>query len=259
MNLKNIFKCPLTEVQEVLMSIHYGETLKELQNVSTATLTTALFKRGLRNTFLNGPKRISQGINMVGPAYTLRYIPSREDIDTLEIFNDPSNPQRRAIESCPAGSVFVVDSRGDARAASLGGILAARLQVLGCTGIVTDGGYRDTPDIASLDIPAYHTRPSAPTNLTIHHAVGVNEPVSCGGVAIYPGDIMVGDNEGVVCIPLKLVKEIAKDASEMTLFEQFVEEKVTRGASTFGLYPPTDPATLEIFSTWRKKSKRKQK
>jgi len=234
------------------MGIISEETFEKLQNVSTATLTTALFKRGLRNTFLHGPKRISQGRNMVGPAYTLRYIPSREDVDTLQVFTDPSNPQRRAVESCPAGSVFVVDSRGDARAASLGGILATRLQVRGCVGIVTDGGYRDTPDIASLDIPAYHSRPSAPTNLTIHHAVAVNEPVACGGVAIYPGDIMVGDNEGVVCIPFKLVKEVSEDASEMTLFEQFVEEKVTAGASTFGLYPATDPTTLEIYAAWRK-------
>jgi regulator of RNase E activity RraA len=231
-------------------------TLTQLKAVSTATLTTALFKRGFRNTFLQGPQRLSDGENMVGPAYTLRYIPSREDVDTLDVFLDPLNPQRRAVEACPEGAVFVVDSYGDPRAASLGGILASRLQVLGCAGIVSDGGYRDSPDIAALSIPSYHIRPSPPTNLTRHHAVGVNEPIACGGVGIYPGDIMVGDSEGVVCVPAGLVNRVATEAFEMTVFEDFVQELVNAGASTFGLYPPTDPTTLEKFTEWRKRNGR---
>lgn len=226
--------------------------LAQLKAVSTATLTTALFKRGFRNTFLQGPQRLSDGESMVGFAYTLRYIPSREDVDTLDVFRNPLNPQRRAVEGCPAGAVFVVDSYGDARAASLGGILATRLEVLGCAGIVSDGGYRDTPDIAALAIPSYHVRPSPPTNLTRHHAVGVNEPIACGGVGVYPDDIMVGDSEGVVCVPAGLAEEVAAEAFEMTIFEDFVQEMVNAGASTFGLYPPTDPASLERFAKWRK-------
>lgn len=232
------------------------ETRDKLMGVSTATLTTALFKRGLHNVFLHGPQRTRPGPNMVGGAYTLRYIPAREDIDVLETFRDRGNLQRKAIEECPAGVVFVVDSRGDASAASCGDILATRLQVLGCAGIVTDGGFRDTPEISALDMPSYHVRPSAPTNLTRHHAAAINDPVACGGVAIYPGDVIVGDNEGVVCIPAHLAGEIAAEAVEMTVFEDYVHEKVSAGASTFGLYPPTEQASLDDFALWRKENGR---
>ena len=228
-----------------------AETRRLLTGVGTATLTTALFKRGLRNAFLHGPQRLAQGPVMVGPAYTLRTIPAREDIDVLASFEDRANPQRAGVESCPEGAVFVIDSRGDARAASLGGILAARLMAKGAAGIVTDGGFRDSADIAALAIPAYHLRPSAPTNLTRHHPVAVNEPIACGEVAVYPGDVMVGDGDGVVCIPAHLAAELAREAAEMTAFEDFVEEEVRAGASTFGLYPPTDPSTAERYADWR--------
>ncbi len=222
-----------------------------LRGVSTATLTTALLKRGFRNTFLQGPKRIASGRPMVGEAYTLRYIPAREDLDTLDAFLDPAHPQRVGIESCPPGHVMVIDARGDADAASAGGILVTRLMVRGAAGIVTDGGFRDTPDIAGLDFPAYHARPSAPTNLIRHHAIDLNLPVACGGVAVYPGDIIVGDDEGVVVIPAHLADEIANEAHEMTAFEDFVDERVRAGHTIVGLYPPTDPANRELFASWR--------
>jgi regulator of RNase E activity RraA len=227
-------------------------TIETLRGVSTATLTTAMFKRGFRNVFLQGVYRLAPGANMVGPATTLRTIPAREDLDTLDVFRDPTNPQRKAVEECREGAVFVIDSRGDARAASLGGILATRLMRRGCAGIVTDGGYRDSPGIAQLAIPAYHSRPSPPTNLTHHPPVAIDEPIACGGVAIWPGDILVGDGEGVVCLPAHLADEVAADAAEMTVFEDYVEERVRDGASTFGLYPPTDPETAERFAAWRR-------
>ena len=220
--------------------------------VSTATLTTAMFKKGLRNIFLQGPQRLRSGENMVGTAYTLRYIPAREDLDVLESFADRNNPQRKGVEECPEGAVFVIDSRGDSSAASAGCILAARLQSRGCAGLVTDGGFRDSPEIAELRMPAYHVRPSAPTNLTKHHAVAINDPIACGGVAVFPGDIMVGDNEGVVCIPRHLAEEVANEATEMTIFEDFVMEKVKEGASIFGLYPPTDPEIEGKYLEWRR-------
>jgi len=233
-----------------------SETLEKLARVSTATLTTSLFRRGFRNVFIQGPQRINPGRNMVGPAYTLRYIPAREDLDRLESFADRDNPQRKGVEECPQGAVFVIDSRQDATAASAGCILATRLQQRGCNGIVTDGGFRDTPEISELDMPAYHTRPSAPTNLTKHHAVAINDPIACGGIAVFPGDIMVGDNEGVVCIPLHLAEEVANETTEMTVFEDYVLEMVKRGASIFGLYPPTDPQTKANFQQWRQHTKR---
>ncbi len=232
------------------------ETLEKLKTVSTATLTTALFRRGFRNIFIQGPQRINPGANMVGQAYTLRYIPAREDLDGLSSFADRENPQRKGVEECPEGAVFVIDSRQDATAASAGCILVTRLQVLGCQGIVTDGGFRDTPEIAALDIPAYHTRPSAPTNLTKHHAVAINDAISCGGVSVFPGDILVGDNEGVVCIPVHLADDVATEAEEMTVFEDYVLDRVQNGASTFGLYPPTDPDTMQDFNAWRQQQKR---
>lgn len=228
------------------------ETRVRLRSVSTATLTTALLKRGLRNVFLQGPQRIAPGRQMVGEAYTLRYIPAREDLDTLDVFLDPAHPQRVGVEACPPGHVMVIDARGDADAASAGGILVTRLMVRGVEGVVTDGGFRDTPDIAALDFPSYHARPSAPTNLIRHHAVDLDVPIACGGVAVYPGDVIVGDGEGVVVIPASLAETIAAEATEMTAYEDFVAERVLAGQSIVGLYPPTDRSNLDAFAAWRR-------
>lgn len=220
--------------------------------VSTATLCTALFKRGLLNQYLQQVLPLAQGKpNMVGPAFTLRYVPAREDLNPIQVFEDPAHPQRVAVETCPAGAVLVIDSRKDARAASAGSILVTRLMQRGVAGIVTDGGLRDSPEIAKLSIPAYHQRPSAPTNLTLHQAIGINEPIGCGDVAVFPGDVVVGDGEGVVVIPAGLADEIAREAVEMTAFEDFVTEQVGQGASIVGLYPPTRPETRQAFQDWR--------
>lgn len=228
----------------------------QLMQVSTATLTTALFKRGFKNVYIQGAKRMNPGVNMVGFAYTLRYIPAREDLDGLDSFADRENPQRKGVEECPKGAIFVIDSREDATAASAGAILVTRLKVLGCNGVVTDGGFRDAPEIASMDMPAYHKQPSAPTNLTKHHAVGINEAIACGGVSVFPRDVIVGDNEGVVVLPANIANDVAAEAVEMTVFEDFVIEMVQNGASTFGLYPPTDPETKVKFAAWREQKGR---
>lgn len=228
------------------------ENREKLKRVSTATLTTALFKRGLRNQFIQDVRPLRPGLpNMVGPAYTLRYIPAREDLNPIQVFEDPRHPQRVAVESCPAGAVLVMDSRKDARAASAGSILVTRLMKRGVAGVVTDGGFRDSPEIALLDIPAYHQRPSAPTNLTLHQALDLNVPIGCGDVAVFPGDIVVGDSEGVVVIPAGIADDLAREAEEMTAFEDFVTSEVLAGRSIVGLYPPTDPATRERYAAWR--------
>jgi regulator of RNase E activity RraA len=227
-------------------------TRDKLTRVSTATLATALFKRGLRTQMMEGvlPLR-ARPLSMVGPAYTLRTIPAREDLNTMDVFRDPAHPQRQAIEDCPPGAVFVIDSRGDARAASAGGILVTRLMVRGVAGVVTDGGFRDSADIAALDIPAFHARPSAPTNITRHQAIEANVPIGCGGAPVFPGDVLVGDADGVIVVPAHLAEELAAEATEMTAFEDFVAEQVLAGASIRGLYPPTDPASGERFAAWR--------
>jgi regulator of RNase E activity RraA len=228
------------------------QTHDRLMTVSTATLTTALFKRGLRNQFLQGVAPVGRPRrNMVGPAFTLRYIPAREDLNGLEVFRNPDHPQRAGVERCPPGSVMVMDSRKDARAASAGAILLTRLMVRGAAGVVTDGGFRDSPEIAELDFPAYHQRPSAPTNLTLHQAIDLDVPIACGDVAVWPGDIMVGDGEGVVVIPAAIADEIAAEAFEMTAFEDFVIEMVRAGRSIIGLYPPTRDDTVADFAAWR--------
>ena len=139
--------------------------------------------------------------NMVGEAFTLRYIPAREDLNPLSVFQNREHPQRKAVEECPPGAVMVIDSRKDARAASAGSILVSRLMMRGVAGVVTDGGFRDSPEIAGLAIPAYHNRPSAPTNLTLHQALDINVPIGCGDAPVWPGDVIVGDREGVVVIP----------------------------------------------------------
>jgi regulator of RNase E activity RraA len=229
------------------------ETREKLKTVSTATLCTALYKRGLRNQFIQDVRPLNPDLgNMVGEAFTLRYIPAREDLNPISVFQDRAHPQRKAVEECPAGAVMVIDSRKDARAASAGGILVSRLMKRGVAGVVTDGGFRDSPEIAQLGIPAYHNRPSAPTNLTHHQALDINVPIGCGDVPVWPGDVVVGDGEGVVVLPAHLADEIASEAVEMTAFEDFVQEEVLKGRSILGLYPPTDEQSNIDFAAWRK-------
>lgn len=233
------------------------QTREKLKTVSTATICTALFKRGFRNQMIQDVLPLDPGKpTMVGEAFTLRYIPAREDLNQLSVFQDREHPQRKAIELCPAGAVFVIDSRRDPRAASAGSILATRLMKRGVAGLVTDGGFRDAAEIAQLDMPSFHVRPSAPTNLTRHQAVDINVPIACGDAPVWPGDVIVGDADGVVVIPAHLADEIADEGFEMTAFEDFVTEKVHEGRSILGLYPPTDPQTNVDFASWRKKMNR---
>lgn len=233
------------------------ETRASLQSVSAATLATALYKRGFRNQVIQNVQPLNvRTKNMVGPAFTLRYIPAREDLNPLSVFENPEHPQRMAIETCPRGAVVVVDSREDPRAASAGSILITRLMVRGGAGIVTDGGFRDSTEVAQLDFPSYHRRASAPTNLTLHQAVDINVPIGCGGAPVWPGDVVVGDGEAVVVIPADLAGEIAEEAVEMTVFEDFVTEEVHKGRSIVGLYPATDVEVLADFAAWRTKNNR---
>jgi len=228
-------------------------TRDKLKTVSTATLCTALFKRGLRNQFIQDVRPLNPKTQtMVGEAYTLRYIPAREDLNPITVFQDPKHPQRVAVDQCPEGAVMVIDSRKDARAASAGSILITRLMVRGAAGVVTDGGFRDSPELAEMPFPVYHQRPSAPTNLTLHQAMDINVPIGCGDVAVFPGDVIVGDREGVFVIPAHLADEVADEAVEMTAFEDFVTEEVQKGRSILGLYPPTQQQSKDDFATWRK-------
>ena len=228
------------------------ETRAAFATVSTATLTTVLFKRGLRNAYVQNVHLINPNAPaMVGEAYTLRFIPAREDLDDLSAYEDWEHPQRKAVEEIPAGHVLVIDSRKDARAASAGDILIARMMQRGAAGVVTDGGFRDTPDIRALPFPVYHQQSSAPTGPILHHAADIGLPIGCGDVAVYPGDVVVGDGDGVVIVPSSIAAEVADEAVEQTAYEDFVQEKVMAGSRIFGIYPATDESRAE-FADWRR-------
>jgi regulator of RNase E activity RraA len=230
-----------------------AKTREKLQQISTATIATSLFKRGLKHQFIQNVVPLKKmTTSMVGEAFTLRYIPAREDLNQIEVFRDPEHPQRKAVETCPEGAVMVMDSRKSARAASAGSILLTRLMVRGVAGVVTDGGFRDADLIAQLDMPSYHQRPTAPTNLTLNQALDINVPIGCGDVAVFPGDVIVGDNDGVMVIPAAIADEVAEEGIRMTLFEDFVTEKVLEGQTIIGLYPATNEQTLVDFESWKK-------
>ena len=233
------------------------DTRARFKKISTASIATALYKRGLRNQFIQGVVPVARKAEtMVGQAFTLRYIPAREDRNEITVFRNADHPQRVAVETCPPGQVLVMDARGDARAATAGSILITRLALRGAAGVVSDGGFRDAEGIGALDMPSYHARPSAPTNLTLHEALDINVPVACGGVAVFPGDVLVGDGDGVMVIPAHLAEELAEECTGMESYEDFVLEQVQAGAGIIGLYPPTKEENLEKYAAWREKTGR---
>src|SRR5476649_2758854 len=183
------------------------KTKDALNGAATSTLTGLLNRRGFNNMFMQDVSPLRLGIpRMVGFAYTMRFIPHRKDKSS-----PLGNVQQKAMEECPPGHVLVVDSRGDPRAASAGDLYIGRLKARGCAGIVTDGGLRDSEGILKVGLPAYLRRPSSPPSPIVHQAFDLNLPIGCGGVAVYPGDIVVGDCDGVVIIPAEIVDAIAEE------------------------------------------------
>ena len=225
-----------------------------LKETTTATLCTQLFKRGLRNQCIQGVDLMTPKAGvMIGEAYTLRHIPAREDLDGLGMPLGREHPQRRAIEECPPDAVLAIDCRRDTRSGALGDILVTRLADRGVAGVVTDGGMRDVAPMADFTLPVYAASASPPASFHRHHAVDVQVPIGCGDVAIFPGDILVGDGEGVVVIPRHLAAEVAKDAVEQEQMEEWVLKEVKKGQSIFGLYPP-DEANRARYDAERSKA-----
>lgn len=230
------------------------KTRHALMRVATSTLTGALNRRGLRSMYMQDVWPIKEGIpRMVGLAFTMRFIPSREDMDGPNAKGPRSNIQPQAMETCPPGYVLVVDSRGDPRAASAGDLYVGRLKARGCAGIVTDGGLRDSDGIFKTGLPAYCRRPSSPPSPIAHHPVDLNLPIGCGGVAVYPGDVIVGDADGVVVVPRDIVDEVAEEALATTLYEEFAEEEVASGRSLAGLFPVAGEEAKRDFEAWLKR------
>lgn len=227
-----------------------NDVIQQLLIPSTATLTTALKQFGLSRSYMHGVAPLRPDMKMAGPAFTLRYIPAREDLNTGDVDN-LKDIQRIGIEKAGSGEVFVIDARGDTRAGTMGDILATRLFNRGVAGVVTDGAFRDSPSIAETGMPAFASAMNAHSNKTVHHPSEIQVPIACGEVAVLPGDIIVGDAEGVVVIPFQYAVEVAQIAVEMEARENFILNKVKSGASIVGTYPP-DESTLAEYEAWKK-------
>ncbi len=222
----------------------------QLMRCGAATLSNALLKRGFRNTFLLGLSPLSSSQHpMVGPAFTLRFIPAREDMDSMALYARNDGLHRRAIEECPEGAVLVMDAGGNARASCMGDMMALRLKMRGVSGVVTDGGFRDTPGIVDTGLPCFQRQASGPATPIGLHPVEFDAPVGCAGVAIYPGDIMVGNGQGVVAIPRHLAEELIDECIDATEYEDFVAAQLRRGRSILGLFPATPESRAE-YDQW---------
>jgi regulator of RNase E activity RraA len=227
------------------------EILDLARHISTATLTSQLQKHGFANTFMQGVLPLRPAMRLAGQAFTLRNIPAREDLEPPGETDNRTSKQRLAVESVGPGDVLVIDARGDVRAATLGDILAARIQQRGAAGIVTDGAFRDTPSIRTLDLATYAQGQSPYVSTRIHHPQDINVPIGCGGVAVLPGDLIVGDGEGVVVIPRAIAEEIVQAAFEQDEREKFIMSRIEQGASILGVYPP-DAHTLAEYGEWKR-------
>jgi regulator of RNase E activity RraA len=223
-----------------------GQIFEQLREVSTATLTSQLYKLGFKHTFLHGVRPLNPRTRMAGEAVTLRFVPAREDIVAGNVTQDPAYPQRKIIEQIEPGQVLVVDCRGVTEAAAAGDILMARMQARGAAGFVTDGGVRDYPSIAQMDFPVYAAAASAPFHWARHWAVDVNVPIGCAEVLVLPGDVVVGDGEGVVVMPRETAAAVGQAGLEQEQLEQFVLEKVRSGAALPGVYPPSEETLAEF-------------
>jgi regulator of RNase E activity RraA len=233
------------------------DLIEVLARVGTSTITGVLNRRGLKSMTLFDvwPMRPEQP-PMVGIAFTMRFIPSREDKD------GPGAPSRsmvqpQAMEECPAGHVLMIDSRGDSRAASAGDLYIGRLKVRGAAGVVTDGGFRDTNGVFKTGLPAYHRRPSSPPSPIAHRPVDLQLPIACGGVAVYPGDIVVGDRDAVLVIPPDIVDAVAEEALKNYEYENWAEGEVAKGRSLKGLFPVAGEQAKADYEAWKKANAKK--
>lgn len=223
-----------------------------LRQVSTATLTVQLSKRGITGTFLSGLRPSRPDLRMLGYAHTLRYVATREDV--REARRGSEDAQKAAVESVSPGDVLVMEARGEARAGTIGDILAARVLARGGAGIVTDGAVRDTPGVGELAIPTYFQAPNAASLWLEHLPLDVDHPITCAGALVMPGDVIVGDAEGAVVLPAALAEEIAHDAVDQELREEWALERVVEGESIRGVYPMSDQRRHD-YERWRETRK----
>jgi regulator of RNase E activity RraA len=213
-------------------------TRARLSSITTATITTVLLKKGLRNVWLRGTRPLRPGQKRaVGPAFTLRFVPAREDLATPASWSSPIST-RAAIEAMPPGCIAVVDAMGVTDAGIFGDILCARMQVRGVAGLVTDGVVRDVTGVLASGLPVWCRGAAAPPSVAGLTFVNWQEPIGCGGVAVFPNDVIVVDEDGAVVIPRALLEDVVEAAVEQEKLEAWIMAEVQTGASLPGLYPP---------------------
>jgi regulator of RNase E activity RraA len=223
-----------------------AEALEMLRQVSTSTVATQLYKRGYRQPQLVGVRAIGQVTDgFVAEAFTMRFIPAREDVNAPDPYRSGNTLQWEAIESVPPGHAIVVDSRGDTRAASGGDMLMTRAWKRGAAAFITDGGLRDGHVLAQLPFPTYAAAVTITTRAAWHHVADLQVPIGCAGVAVYPGDVLMGDRDGVIVIPRSLVAELAEPCLEQERIEAFVSTKIHAGEPLWGNYPPGEETIAE--------------
>lgn len=227
----------------------------KFKKISTATLTMQLLKRGIKSIWMHGPKPL--GLNqdrIAGPAYTLRFLPGREDLNGPEILKRTDLAQRRAIEECPPDHILVVDALGRNDGAAIGDILATRLQVRGVAGLVSDANVRDADGVLASGLPVWCPGAAAPASIANLSDGELNVPIGCGGVAVIPGDWIIADNDGVVVVPKNFAEEIARDGLEQEIHEEFILTQVKNGAPIPGHYPPNE-VNISKYREWRGKTR----
>lgn len=226
------------------------ETKRHFEGASTATISSVLRKHGFTNNmFLEGLAPLRPDLTMVGQAFTLRFVPTRPDLDPTGEFDNTTNKQRIAVEQISRGDVLVIEAQDDTRAGTLGEILATRIWKRGAAGIVSDGAFRDTPGITELEMPTYVRAQNPNLSSSIHHPIEINGPVVCSGVTVLPGDVIVGDGEGAIVVPLAIAAEVAEQAYEQERREDFIRGKISEGSSILGVYPPDEETLAEYEAT----------
>jgi regulator of RNase E activity RraA len=230
------------------------QTISKLTTVSTATITTVLVRKGLRNVWIRGARQLKPGQpRLVGPAFTLRFVPAREDLATPESWSSPRS-SRAAIEDMPAGRIAVADAMGVTEAGICGDILCARMHQRGVVALVTDGVVRDLAGVRASGLPVWSQGAAAPPSIVGLHFVDWQQPIACGGVAVFPGDMIVADEDGAVVIPQAMAAEVAHIGSNQELLESWIMAEVQNGAALPGLYPP-DEANKERFEAFRRQQR----
>jgi regulator of RNase E activity RraA len=228
------------------------EVFKTLADITTATLTTVLLKKGLRNTWIRRATPLKLGVErLAGPAFTLRFVPYREDLASPASWSSPVST-RAAIEAMPSGAMVVADAMGSSDAGIFGDILCARMVKKGVQGLITDGVMRDLAGVMGTGLPVWATGAAAPPSVAALHFVGWQETIACGGVCIVPGDAVVADDDGAVIIPRSIVEEVAAQGAEQEAQEEWIMSEVEAGASLPGLYPP-NAENIARYEASRKK------